>query len=505
MAYSVLEAPVIPVLMKDGARTVVGIRDAFLLAHDIRDIQEITPLERYAILRMLIAFAMDMLHPKDSYARRDLWDQKKFDAVAFDRYVDLCEEDGPRFDLFDSNHPFLQSRYDETLDAKPTAKKSVATLFHALPSGNNHIFFDHRLENTQAVSFAEAFRALCACYLFCISNKSGPGSINNTPSLYAVIVGNNLFETLIINMLSEKEALPVSYGTGTVPWRNGKKVIPREEVPDVTLLQALTWMPRRITLIPEDHQTVREVYFQSGLNFRGNNRWKDPHVPYSRKKENILFSTIKPEFGRSIWRDVGSLLYDHDDGKVRPPQVVRCLENILENDEKPEWIPIRTSGLIVSGGRTAKYEDWCEEELRLPAVLLYDYILANQFRADIEAVENVQKILYSNVKKYVDNPRSESTDNKQDEIAQQCRQHFLNKAHDLLFGECLDEICKGIPEQEHADHFCDAVKKLLQDTLSDIMKKTGNSTKSLKKQMNAEKWIWKKFGTAVKKRKEGYA
>lgn len=79
MAYSVLTEPVIPVLWPDGTSTAVGIREAFLRAHEIRDIQGETPLERYALLRLLIAFAMDMLHPRTSYDRRDLLDEGQFD------------------------------------------------------------------------------------------------------------------------------------------------------------------------------------------------------------------------------------------------------------------------------------------------------------------------------------------------------------------------------------------------------------------------------------------
>ena len=55
MVYSVLTEPVIPVLLPDGTNASVGIREAFLKAHEIRDIQGDTPLERYALLRLLIA------------------------------------------------------------------------------------------------------------------------------------------------------------------------------------------------------------------------------------------------------------------------------------------------------------------------------------------------------------------------------------------------------------------------------------------------------------------
>lgn len=218
MEYSVLKQPVIPVLWPNGDTSAVGIREAFLWAHEIKDIQAETPLERYALLRLMIAFAMDMLHPQNSYERRALLEQGRFSETVFDDYIALCEINGPRFDLFDEEHPFLQSKYDESLDAK--AEKPVAAIIHSLPSGNNHIFIDHRNANTHEVSIAKAFQALCASYLFCVSGTAGPSSVNNTPPLYAVIVGGNLFETIVSNMLSVAEAAPLMYGNGNVPWRS---------------------------------------------------------------------------------------------------------------------------------------------------------------------------------------------------------------------------------------------------------------------------------------------
>lgn len=104
--------------MPDGTGKSVGIREAFLKAHEIKDIQGDTPLERYALLRLLIAMAMDMLALKTSDDRYDLLQQGAFDAQTFEDYVRECEKDGPRFDLFDEEHPFLQSKYDEEMDSK---------------------------------------------------------------------------------------------------------------------------------------------------------------------------------------------------------------------------------------------------------------------------------------------------------------------------------------------------------------------------------------------------
>lgn len=498
MVYSVLTEPVIPVLLPDGTNASVGIREAFLKAHEIRDIQGDTPLERYALLRLLIAFAMDMLHPKNSFVRRDLLEAGQFDAEVFDAYIALCERDGPRFDLFDPDHPFMQSKYDEALDAK--AEKPVAAMIHSLPSGNNHVFLEHRTASTHAVSFPKAFHALLASYLFCVSGTAGPSSVNNTPPVYAVMLGNNLFETIVINMLSVSEANPLPYGTGFVPWRKEWKVIPKQNVADVSLLEGLTWMPRRITLIPEENLTVSRIFCQAGLDFKGNDLWNDPHVPKFKKKDES-YGTVKPELGRALWRDAGSLMYDHDGKSIRQPQALRCVTNVIDQEDLPGWVPVRGAGLMTN---QAAYTGWIEESLSLPSALLHNQEQAQCFRDDTLFIESLQAQIASNVQKYVDKPRAGSV-GKEHEIATQCQQYFLQRAHDLLFGAVMDEICSDIPEKEHVEHFCEAVKRLLQDTLNQVLRASGSDANAMMRQMEAEKWIWSAYKKLTEERMKYYA
>lgn len=235
--------------MPDGTAKSVGIREAFLKAHEIKDIQGDTPLERYALLRLLIAMAMDMLALKTSDDRYDLLQQGAFDAQTFEDYIRECEKDGPRFDLFDEEHPFLQSKYDEEMDKK--ALSSISSLFPYVPTGNNHMFFDHRYENELSVLPNQAFRAICVTCLFCfaVGAQGIPSSVNNTPPIYAIVVGKSLFQTIVVNMLAQKECGNIEYGIGTVPWREGARtIIPKQKIADITMIEGLTWLPRRITL-----------------------------------------------------------------------------------------------------------------------------------------------------------------------------------------------------------------------------------------------------------------
>ncbi len=497
MVYSVLTEPVIPVLLPDGSKTQAGIYEVLLRAHEIRDVEGETPLERYAILRLLIAFAMDMLHPKDSFARRDLLEMERFDPSVLNDYIELCEKNGPRFDLFDSEHPFLQSKYDESLDAK--AEKPIAVIIHSLPSGNNHVFLDHRAANTHAVPYSRAFQALVASYVFCVSGTAGPSSVNNTPPIYAVMLGKTLFETIILNMLSESEVKPLSYGTGLVPWRKERKVIPKEKIADISLLEGLTWFPRRITLIPEEGK-VKRVFCQAGLDFKGNERWNDPHVP-KFKKNDETYGTVKPELGKSFWRDIGAMMYDHDGKKIRQPLTMRCITNVIDREDLPLWIPVRGTGLITN---QAAYTGWLEDTLTIPSSLLYDQENAECFRADALFLESIRSQIFISVQRYVDRTRSGSI-GKEHEVSMQCQLFFLQGAHDLLFGQVMKEINDGTPSKEHSEHFCDATKSLLQETFRHVLQASGSDSKALMGQMEAENDIWRTFYKLTEERMKDHA
>lgn len=515
MVYSVLTEPVIPVLLPDGTNASVGIREAFLKAHEIRDIQGDTPLERYALLRLLIAFAMDMLHPKNSFARRDLLEAGQFDAEVFDAYIALCERDGPRFDLFDPDHPFMQSKYDEVHDTDKMIK-SVANLLPDLPTGNNHIFINHELENNHALSPARAFRAICVIYLFCfpVGAKEYPSSVNNTPPIYVTVLGKNLFETIIHNMLSISEMGTIPYGLGLVPWRNDCNVTPKKKFPTVSLIEAYTWMPRRITLKCDQDGLVRTMYFQQGHDFKGNALWKDPHVPY--KEIEGKYVPVRPIVGRLLWRDIATLTY-YTSNENQPFIIYKYIK--MMEDEIPEFIPVTMLGLIIKNN--AKYVVWYEDRLSIPEGLIKNEEYASLFRNDIEMVEVIQSHLYVSVKNMVDQPLKnddikkilkkqidkpqKENDEKTHEIALQCQQYFLQRAHDLVFGTAMDEICSDMPEKEHVEHFCEAVKRLLQDTLNQVLRASGSDANAMMRQMEAEKWIWSAYKKLTEERMKYYA
>lgn len=494
MGFSVITDPVICVSMLDGVEMEMGFREIFSRAQEIKDICGESPLERYAVLRVLIAFAMDMLHPENHTERKKILRAGKFDENIFDNYVSECEKDGARFDLFDKAYPFMQAGYDEKLDKN--AEKTAAYLLHYTPTGNNHIFWDHRREDDDShqLSPGQAFRALCATYVFAAAGvQRYPSSVNNTPPVYVVALGKNLFETIVVNMLSVRECGKgrIDYGCGDVPWRNEKIVIPKQEFVEVTELGALTWMPRRVTLIQDTDGMVRKIYFQQGWNFKGNSLWRDPHVPYRKKKDGSRVS-VKPETGREFWRDIGTLIYDVEEVFIEQPQVLKSIRDVYQFHG--EYINLRMAGLVTD---RAQYVEWQEEQLAVPACLMQNKEVSELFRQEIAILETLQKALSSSI---ILRGLGKEGKNRWTSVAQQANTIFLGIMHDKMFGEIMQEILEinrdGWEEEkvkQQINSFFNKSWKVIEQTLEMTVDQAGNSLQAMSEQIEIRRNIFMKY------------
>ena len=499
MKYSVMEDPVVAVRYLDGEVREIGLRQALAEAHRIHSILSDSPLERFCVLRLLIAMAMDMHHLTALKDRRTLLKAGSFSEKTIDDYISMCEKDGPRFDLFDERHPFMQSAYQEEVDDK--AEKPVAALDVTLPSGNNHVFLDHRMASLHSMSPAEAFRALLVTQLFCTAGAQGyPSGVNNTSPVYDWVSGKNLFETIVLNMISEKEYTAIDYGYGDVPWRDGKAVIPKEEVVTVSLLEAFTWQPRRIHLICGDDGRIRVIHLQQGKNFKGNGAWRDPFVAYRRTQKGE-FASVKPQSGRALWRDIGALISDKNSLHCIPPLVVSQAGKVTGEDG---LLQIHQVGLVTSN---AAYIEWMEDELSVPAFLFdeeYD-ILAMLLRGDVMAVETVQSGIARAVQEHL------SSDTKHTgSLAEEARMHFLSHMHDVIFGSCIPDLfamqndMTQEAQKSHIAKFDDQLKKTVLLTFREIVENSGSTAKELALQSKAKGYAMAVMNKTIKEREEAH-
>lgn len=420
MSYNVLTEPFIP--LSDGRH--VSLLFCLENAHQLQCISCSTPLETYAVYRFLCAFVMDALQLPHYDARMALLEQGRFDMRSINAYIQQCESEGVSFDLFDPDRPFLQAPYDSAYDreTKPAAVIDLQT-----PSGNNHIFFEHHWADDHSLTPAKALRCMLTSYLFCTATAQDyPSSVNNTPCLYVLVHGDNLFETLVFNMISIREAGNLPYGLPA--WRDKKPVIPKETYASISLLEGMTWQPRRIRLIESDSKQVSRLYCMQGRNFKGNSLWRDPHVPYRLLKDGT-YSSIKPASGRSLWRDLGAMAVSRENRFGRQPQIV------AQYPEERGLCCLSVVGLITSN---ATLVDTLYEEMIVPCEILQDEEKGDLLNVDLAYVESVSRLIGKATGKKM--PAS---------LAEDLQNHFLGAMRAYLFGEYFEQLRACVCDEDY--------------------------------------------------------
>ena len=304
IGFDVLNEPWIPVIALDGTSRELGILGVLSEADRISEVACESPLETYAVQRFLIAFLMDAYRFPKAGDRKRLFESGRFDNETIMEYVELCRSEGVTFDLFDEKRPFYQAVLDEKKDCCKI--KPVTYLFHSNPSGDNHIHFEH--DSSKMASPSESFRALLAMQTFTAAGGRGYyRSVNGDPCWYVLLRGKNLFETLCLSMLSIRECQDLKYDSSRHIWGEVENEKQGNQFVDVSLLDGLTFRPRRITLIREDDGSIRQMYYQQGEIIDKNGRWRDPHVTYIKGKED--YEPLVPSSKRMLWRDVGAFAF----------------------------------------------------------------------------------------------------------------------------------------------------------------------------------------------------
>ena len=491
--YDVLYEPWIPVEKSDGSACELGILPLLGQAHALRSLNCESPLENFAVLRLLLAFVMDAVNPRHLRDRSNLLKAGRFDMPLFNDYVQACTQEGCSFDLFDAERPFMQAQYDASLDTTP---QPAAVLFHGL---NNHIHFDHTLASACVLSPTEALRALCAAYAFSTAGTQGPSSVNNTPCIYTNIAGDNLFETLVLNMLSMGEcssAGNIPWAQPPAAWREKSPVIPNEQIVKMSLLAAFTWRPRRTILIPEKdsegNYCIRRVYHRPGLDFRGNGQWYDPHVAYLLLEKGQK-TTVKPKDGRDLWRDVGTIAASSPtDQSCEQPLVLQNCSSVMQKagiSRGNKLIRLQMTALLTE---KAKCINVFSDNLVVPEEIVSDPVLGMTLRNDMKVIENIAMNIF---KAYRLDP-----DGKKKDLVELLQTDYFADMHSHVLGEYIPwlvewkkmrDACndaeKNTIDKEGRKHFQDLLRRGIALVCKNAVRYYGIGAKNLRLLAEAER------------------
>ena len=300
VSFNVLDAPWIPVVASDGARELLGIRETLRRAPELKEVSTVSPLEEFSIYRFLSVFLMDALRPKRVSAISKLLKQGMFDMDKIDEYISLCESEGVSFDLFDEKKPFMQSAYVKDWDKEP---KPISVIDCSLPSGNNHLHFEHGNSEKQAVTMDKAARLLLALQQFCTAGVQGyPSGVNASPPYFGVVKADTLFATLVHTLLPI-QSIDIPFDEPSVIWRSDENVTPKRVVAQISWLRGMMFPARRICMVPpEEDGLITSVYLSQGENFVNKESWTDPFVTYRLLDSGRI--PLRPKGEKPVWRSM---------------------------------------------------------------------------------------------------------------------------------------------------------------------------------------------------------
>jgi len=281
MEYNLLKEEWIPVLWNDGRTGKVGIIEALVNAHRIRQIAASNPMDRVAILRFLLAILYWCRgNPPE--------DEEDISGEPFpENWFSKVEDQKDCFNLLGDGKRFYQDR-------TASRKRTVTELLQEIPTGNNFWHFRHSTDEMDGLCPSCCAMGLLRLPLFSVSGlpdlKAG---INGTPPVYVVPYSRTLSNTLRLNWLKYEEL-------GDPIWiRTNIHTSPNISVP---LLTGLTLLSRRVLLHnpsappgscvgcgSKTEFLIRKCEYQTAGEQKNDN-WDDPHVVYG---DRIPRSAIK--------------------------------------------------------------------------------------------------------------------------------------------------------------------------------------------------------------------
>lgn len=218
----------------------------------------------------------------------------EFDMNILNRYIELCESENVSFDLFDEENPFLQiprSSLDFLKDAKID---DIGFVDARCVSGNNSRLIEAK-EN-HAMTSAEAIAALITQtrYAANMGGRNAAGNLNGADLLFFFRKGQNLYETIVLNMLLRgKGGNSRESSVYGIPWYRCMSTInPENGFPEASLgwLNGTFFMRTMYRLILDSDGYVRTAYksYALGKKTRDYPSWIDPYQLRSNSKNGVF-------------------------------------------------------------------------------------------------------------------------------------------------------------------------------------------------------------------------
>lgn len=519
MSYNLLDQSWLPVEWSpDSAKSTeptVGIRNALFRAHEIKCISHTAPFIEFGLYRLLITIVLDayiVAGQRPTLGKmRSLLDKKRFDTTVIDDYLNRYK---PGFDLWDTESPFLQSKRAEAAGKEPKPKP-IVSMFPAIPSGINLTHWHHYMEGETNLCEAVVAQLLATVSPFNFKTKPGEArTLVGDPPLYAIALGKNLFETIVLNLPRPSGRVTVEQEKKNGPaWRTRLDITKLPKVP--TIAQGFTWPVRVIELLKKNGPMVAEAYNKAayvkptakakekGKNFYdAKYGWRDPNAGVEVGGDSLTHITVRLDI--PIWQDLVPLFLVAGEGEALRAEKRRTRPEVISNAlrvlDTPQFRVVvygmRKKG---GGGGDVKVEAWFRSVLTIPTEVARDTRLSgralNAFNTTQKIAETLQKGLRM-LRSPFAAKRTASRDVQREE--RNALTVFWQSMEPVLSYEYLDALeCNDLKAEEE---LWDKVLKQAREAFDGATGPQRRTADGLFRIANASNWFERKLQEIIEKR-----
>ena len=345
--FNLIDEEWIPVIYLDGTATTVSLRAAFEEAHKIRTLSGDVPPQDAVLIRLMLAVLycvysrsdydgtergmLDMIDALERWKR--LWERGCFDTAAIDGYLESVRD---RFYLFHPERPFYQVNIDKGTEY--TAAKLNGCLSES--SNKPRLFSNVSGECKQSMSYAEAARWLLYVNAFDDTSSKPTKKGENMPSPgagwvgklgFVMVLGGNLFETLMLNfVLADEHSTP--FPDGKAAWElDEPHTDERVEVPlPGSPQEILTLQDRRLLLKREGDRVVGYLLLGGDVVSK-ENALIEQMTMWAMNKDGVWIPR-RHDPSRAMWRDFSSILMRSGDSQsmIHEPGVTRWVSTLVD-------------------------------------------------------------------------------------------------------------------------------------------------------------------------------
>ena len=474
MKFDITTEPWLPVKTSSGETRTVTLLEMLEEAHLLQGLEGLNPMEEYSVLRFFAVFLSAAFRPETWEDKLDILETGRFDMGKIRDYIEKCRKEGVSFDIFDEKRPFMQATPNPEYDQEKNLK-SPAVLDSTRASGNNHMHYDHTLEDDVVMTPAEAFRGFLTAQIFCTAMSGGyPSNVYGAPPMFYLPKGRNLFEIMVLSVVTVTSEEP----DVSELWRNPLEIVPKREVASASLLYGMFFPARRIRLV-EQGGNVKRVYYQPGLHFTGFAGWTDPHTAYRPNKENVMVS-VKPNMDREGWRNIGTLAAQFAESGLGVPASLKEYRKILDEQDKNQ-MEVMIFGAVTN---QASYYDMQRGAFTLDTRIAEDERKATVIAESVSWMDDVGSVLRKRLKEMI------SSDKRGGNDVQNLVHRFYTQCEPIFYA-LSDKVagCGGDDLKGTADGWAEDVKRLARNIFSEAQEIYCSTADELIRAEKAYKWL----------------